>query len=274
MKLGIASIQRNRGKWIVEWLAFHMVVGFESFYIYAHKTNDGMTETLLKLSRAYDIKVHLLDAQPQPQLQAYQHAASTYAPSVDWLAFLDGDEFLLPAQGLDVRPTLANFESRALSALAVFWVCYGSNGHVRDPDGLIMQDYPRHSAYEYPINRHVKSIVRGGPGVQAQVQGSHLFQTPLGTFDELQRPIHHGFMREIEPSYQHLRLNHYAVQSHDFFRQVKQNIGAADGNPDLVRPDSWFFDADRNECDDGWSYRFLVPLKLKLRELQEMLASA
>lgn len=273
MKLGIASIQRNRGKWIVEWLAFHLVVGIESFYIYAHKTNDGMTETLLKLSRAYDIKVHLLDTQPQPQLQAYHHAASAYAPGVDWLAFLDGDEFLLPAQGLDVRPTLAQFESRALSALAVYWVCYGSNGHVRDPDGLIVQDYPRHSAYEYPSNRHVKSIVRGGPGVQLQVHGSHLFKTPLGTFDELHRPIHHGLMRDLVPSYEHLRLNHYAVQSHDFFRQVKQSIGAADGSPNLVRPESWFIDADRNECDDGWSYRFLVPLKLKVQELQAVLAA-
>jgi len=102
VKLGIASIQRNRSKWIVEWLAFHMVVGFEQFYLYAHKTNDGMTEKLLKLARRYDIKVHLLDDQAQPQLLAYQHAVNSYAKEVDWLAFLDGDEFLLPAQGLHV----------------------------------------------------------------------------------------------------------------------------------------------------------------------------
>jgi hypothetical protein len=271
MKLGIASIQRNRGKWIVEWLAFHMLVGFESFYIYAHKTNDGMTETLLKLARRYNIKIHLLDEQPQPQLQAYHHALNAYGREVDWLAFLDGDEFLLPAQGLHVGPSLAQFETRALSALAVYWVCYGSNGHVKDPDGLVLQDYPRHSAHDYLPNRHVKSIVRGGQA--AQVQGSHIFHTPLGTFDEQHRPVHHGWMRDLEPSYQHLRLNHYAVQSYDFFRQVKQNIGAADGNPNLVRPDSWFFDADRNECDDGWSYRFLVPLKLKFEELQAVLAN-
>jgi hypothetical protein len=101
-----------------------------------------------------------------------------------------------------------------------------------------------------------------------------LFQTPLGTFDEQHRPIHHGLMRELEPSHQTLRLNHYMVQSFDFFRHVKQAIGAADGNPNLVRPESWFFDADRNECDDGLSYRFLVPLKLKVQELQDVLTSA
>ena len=55
MKRGIASIHRNRSKWIVGWPAFHMVVGFEQFYLYAHKTKDGMTEKLLKLARRYAI---------------------------------------------------------------------------------------------------------------------------------------------------------------------------------------------------------------------------
>jgi len=271
VKLGIASIQRNRSKWIVEWLAFHMVVGFEQFYLYAHKTNDGMTEKLLKLARRYDIKVHLLDDQAQPQLLAYQHAVNSYAQEVDWLAFLDGDEFLLPAQGLHVGPALAPFEACNLSALAVYWQCYGSNGHVKDPEGLCLQEYPRHSGPDFQPNRHVKTILRGGQA--AQVRGAHLFQTSLGTFDELRRPITHGYMRELAPSQQYLRLNHYAVQSFDFFRQVKQSIGAADGNPQLIRPDSWFFEYDRNECDDGWSYRFLVPVKLKLQELQDVIAS-
>ena len=272
MKLGIASIQRNRSKWVVEWLAFHMAVGFEQFFLYVHKTSDGMTEKLLKLARRYAIKVHVLDEQPQPQLLAFQHAASSYCLEVDWLAFLDGDEFLLPAEGLHIGASLAPFETRALSALAVYWQCYGSSGHVQDPDGLVLQDYSRHSRHDFQPNRHVKSILRGGQ--TAHVQGAHLFHTLLGTFDELHRPITNGFMRELEPSQQHLRLNHYAVQSFDFFRQVKQSIGAADGNPMLIRPDSWFFEFDRNECDDGWSYRFLVPVKLKLQELQDVIASA
>ena len=272
MKLGIASIQRNRNKWIVEWLAFHMVVGFERFFLYAHKTDDGMTETLLKLSRRYAIQVHVLNEQPQPQLVAYQHAANSYAGDLDWLAFIDGDEFLLPMKGLHVGDGLAKLETQTMSALAVYWQCYGSNGHVRDPNGLVLQSYPRHSCRDFLPNRHVKSLLRGRQDVR--VQGAHLFHTPDGTFDELNRPITHGFMRDLEPSQQYLRLNHYAIQSFDYFRGVKQSIGAADGNPQLVRPDSWFFEYDRNECDDGDSYRFLVPVKLKWQELQDVIASA
>ena len=272
MKLGITSIQRNRGKWIVEWLAFHMLVGVEHFYLYAHKCTDDMTATLLKLSRHYDIKVHAIDGDAQPQLVAYQHACATYADGLDWMAFIDGDEFLHPANQAHLGEALAGFDACAASAIAVYWKCYGSNGHLRDPDGLVLERYPRHSRNEFLPNRHVKSIVRGGQGTQ--VAGAHLFTTRNGTVDERRRPVHHGWMRELEPSYEALRINHYAVQSHEFFKATKQNIGAADGTAKLVRPDAWFFEYDRNECDDGQSYRFLVPLKLKVRELHDVIASA
>jgi hypothetical protein len=272
LKLGITSIQRNRGKWIVEWLAFHMVVGFEHFYLYAHKSTDDMTATLLKLARRYDITVHPLDDQPQPQLLAYQHAANAYADRVDWMAFIDGDEFLHPAQGFQIAPALAMFDTQPLSALAAYWVCYGSSGHVRDPDGLVLQDYPRHSGADFLPNRHVKSIVRGRQAIG--VRSSHVFDTAHGTVDEQLRPVHQGWMRELAPSVAHLRINHYAVQSFDFFRRTKQHMGAADGNSQLVRPDSWFFEYDRNEHDDGQTYRFLVPLKLKVQELQDVIDSA
>ncbi len=272
MKLAVTTIQRNRGKWIVEWLAFHMLVGFDSFFVYAHKTTDGMTEQLLKLARRYDIRVHQLNDEPKPQLLAYQHAYNAYAGEVDWMAFIDGDEFLHPTAAPTMAEALAPFEDKPLSALAAYWVCYGGNGHVEDPNGLVMQDYPRHSRTDFLPNRHVKSIVRGRQ--QIAVHGCHVFQTQQGTVDTLMRPVTHGWMRELEPSYEALRINHYAVQSYDFFRHTKQNIGAADGNPNLIRPSSWYFEHDRNEIDDGSSYRFLIPLKLKVMELRDVLAGA
>jgi glycosyltransferase involved in cell wall biosynthesis len=272
MKLAVTTIQRNRGKWIVEWLAFHMLVGFDRFFVYAHKSTDNMTEQLLKLARRYDIHVHQLNDEPLPQLLAYQHAYNAYGGDVDWMAFIDGDEFLHPTGASHMGQALAAFEGKPMSALAAYWVCYGGNGHVEDPDGLVMQDYPRHSGLDFVPNRHVKTIVRGRQ--QIEVRGAHLFETRQGTTDTLLRPITQGWMRDLEPAYEALRINHYAVQSYDFFRNTKQNIGAADGNPKLIRPSSWYFEYDRNECDDGSSYRFLIPLKLKVRELQDVIVGA
>jgi hypothetical protein len=271
MTLGLTSIQRDRNPWIVEWLAFHMLVGFERFYLYAHKTRDGMTQTLLRLARHYPITVHALEDDQQPQLRAYQHAHNAYGAGVDWMAYLDGDEFLFSPSHAHVGGALALFDGQPVSALAAYWMHHGSNGHVDEPGGLIVERYPRHAHVGFEINRHVKSIVRGSEPVQ--VRGSHVFQTPRGTVDEQLRPVTHGFMPQYEPSYQHLRINHYSVQSWAYFKATKQRTGAPDADPALVRPDDWFFKHDRNECDDGLSYAFLVPLKLKVRELQAALAA-
>lgn len=271
MRLGITTIQRNRGQWIVEWIAFHMLVGFEHFYVYAHKCTDDTHTKLLKLARRYSIQLHPMDNEPHPQLAAYQHAYNAYAGQLDWMAFVDGDEFLHPVRHSHMADALATFDGVPTSAVAAYWLCYGSSGHLHEPSGLVMQNYPRHSEVAFLPNRHVKSVVRGGQVVHAG--GAHVFSTSRGTIDELRRPIDRGWMRELEPSHQLLRINHYAVQSYEFFKSTKQNIGAADGNPSLVRPASWYFEYDRNECDDGQSYRFLIPLKLKVQELEEVIAS-
>lgn len=271
MQLVMTTIQRNPGKWIVEWLAFHMLVGFERFCIYAHKSTDDMTEKLIKLSRHYDTRVHKLDDQPQPQLLAHLHAYNAYAADVDWMALIKCDDFLQPAQGLNLAEPLAESQDTRLAALGAYWVCNASNDHLADPDGLVLQDYPRHSGRDFTLNRHVKSILRGGQEIA--VCASHAFQTLDGTFDEQLRPITFDWMRELEPSYEKLRINHYIAQSYDFYAQTKQFMGAADGNPKLVRPLANFFASERNECDDGSSYRFLVPLKPKGRELEAVIAA-
>lgn len=276
MKLGIASIQRNRDPWIVEWLAFHMLVGFNRFFIYCHKCDDGMRETLLRLSHHYPITVYAIESGDKPQLAAYQHAWDTHSAEIDWMAFIDGDEFLFSPSHASMAEalsaTLAEFGDQPLSALAAYWICYGSNGHEREPEGLIMENYPRHSDSAFGANRHIKSIVRGGQPVHCK--GSHLFTTPHGTYDEQRRLMTSPLLQDaaMAPSYARFRINHYATQSHSYSRDVKQRMGAADRGPAILRPDGWFAAHDRNECDDGLARRFLPDLQRKVRELHAAMA--
>jgi hypothetical protein len=150
-------------------------------------------------------------------------------------------------------------------------LCYGSSGHLEEPQGLVLENYRRHSKPGFAPNSHVKTIVRGRQSVVANT--CHVFQTPHGTFDEQMRPVDYGWMKAYTPSYERLRINHYIVQSWQFFTQTKQNIGMpCDAAPTHIRPTSWFVEHDRNECDDGVSWGFLIPLKLKVRELQQVAA--
>jgi hypothetical protein len=271
VKIAITSIQRNRNPYIVEWIAFHLAMGFTQFYIYCHKTTDGMTETLTQLAEHLPITVIPLYNDDHPQILAYQHAWANFGQAVDWMAFIDGDEFLFPTQKESIQEALAAFNDLPISALGVYWKCYGSNGHIAEPPGLLMENYPRHSRADFAANQHIKSIVRGGAKVNPV--RSHLFDTELGTFDEHMRPITSGHMANYQPTYDALRINHYVVQSQQYFREIKQGIGAADlllGGG--YRPDAWFENHDRNEDDDGISRTLLPRLREKMTEIERHLS--
>lgn len=272
MNLGIVSIQRNRDPWVMEWLAFHLVLGFNRFYLYAHKCDDGMPQRLVQLARHYPIVVHEVPPETErPQIAAYRHAWAQYGAQVDWMAFIDGDEFLHPTHAATMPEALAPFADTPVSALAAYWVCYGSSGHYTEPQGLVLENYTRHSGPDFAANRHVKTLLRGGePGVQ--IDASHVFATPRGTVDDRGRPVHHGLMAAYEPSYDVLRINHYVTQSWQFFSEFKQGSGAADASPLARRSDAWFHSHDRNEHDDGMRWRFVLAVKRQLAEMHARLA--
>ena len=224
MNLGLCTIQRDRGPWLTEWLAFHHVVGFRKFFFYAHCCTDGTAATLRKLGQVLDLTCFEINEEMDfVQLKAYQHAYDHYGAQVDWMAFIDGDEFLFPSEADSMQDVLAEFRDAKMSALGVYWHCYGSSGHVREPEGLLIENYLQRHDVGFIRNRHVKSIVRGGETMRANMN-AHLFQTQAGTFDELMRPIHHGFMKDLEPSHRKLRINHYTCQSREYYAGIKLSL--------------------------------------------------
>jgi hypothetical protein len=249
MRIGICTIQRNRGKWLKEWISFHHVIGITHFYIYLHKCTDNSKSIVTELQKSFNIQCFEVNEETvRPQLVAYQHAYQAFGHEVDWMAFIDGDEFLFPSVANTLADVLQEFEYQKLSALAVYWQCFGSSGHIQDPDGLVIEDYIYRAKLDYPGNRHIKSIVKGGQGQYCySAENAHLFNTIYGTFDELMRPINKGLMRELTPSYEKIRINHYVCQSYEYFKNFKQASGAADAGSDLIRSEEWWQDNDRNE---------------------------
>jgi hypothetical protein len=269
MKLGICTIQRNRGKWLSEWVVFHHLVGFTNFYIYLHKCDDNSKQVVMNLKKHFNIQCFEISSDTvRPQLAAYQHAYQEFGHEIDWMAFIDGDEFLHPSSENKVTEVLEHYRYKKISALGVYWQCFGSGGHVEDPNGLIIEDYQYRANLDFLPNRHIKSIVKGGQGQYClSAQNSHLFHTVYGTFDEKMRVIDKGWMKELEPSYEHLRINHYVCQSLDYFKNFKQNSGAADAGADHIRQDSWWHEHDRNEEKEDEILRYAPQVNELLKNI-------
>ncbi|MBL8339942.1 MAG: glycosyltransferase family 2 protein [Rubrivivax sp.] len=266
-RIGLVSIQKNRAPWLHEWVAFHHLVGFSKFYIYAHNCTDHSDSVLNQLSSVYDLKAFRVGThENQVQLKAYQHAYEQFGHECDWLAFIDGDEFLFPTAALSINEALAEYDHVRTSAIGAYWVCFGSGGHVEEPSGLVIQNYRRRPSLAFEINRHVKSIVRGRQATRVG-PNSHTFVTPWGTQDELGRPIDFG-LTQYEPSYTRFRINHYVTQSLQFFKQFKQTSGAADAGANYVRPDSWWAKHDHNDELDSSLVHLVEPLRREMARVE------
>lgn len=266
MRVGICSIQRNRGPWIREWVLFHYLLGARYFYIGIHKTTDDSFAALEQLSIHINIKTFAIadTTHQSPQSDFYQYTLDRFRHEVDWIAFIDQDEFLFPTKVETLEAALKNFSGKSYSALGVYWQCFGSGGHVKEPKGLILDNYKYRAPDDFGPNSHVKSIVQ-----TAMLQGSirilcvHRFETSLGTFDEKGRAVKGGFTG-LQASYEHLRINHYICQSREYFLKVKRPQG--DGNRNVTKEDDlrtevWWEHHDRNDIQCDAIDRFIPKLK-------------
>lgn len=265
MKIGITTIQRNRAPWLKEWVMFHYLVGFNRFYIYLHQCTDDSRRILEELREKTDIEI--IDVDPEirnPQLKCYQDSYTKFGDEVDWMAFIDADEFLFPTIDKSIKKVLSEFSDKNISALGVYWSCFGSSGFIEEPKGLIIENYQYRAKDGYENNRHIKSIVKAGQGKSVTPMNPHLFQTPLGTFDENLRPINKGWT-DYQPTYKHFRINHYVTQSRSHFLNFKSKVMPPDGAEQ--RDESFWEEHDRNDILDNSMVKFIKPLKRILKSL-------
>jgi len=267
MRLGICTIQRNRAPWIVEWVAFHYLIGFRKFYFFAHRCTDQTVQVLAHLQRRLGIKAFILSEEvDRPQLASYQYAYENFGDDVDWMAFIDGDEFLFPTRSMNLGDCLRELDDGLMSALGAYWCCFGSNRFLLEPAGLITENYRFRARDDFGPNAHIKSIVRGGLGSSVSASSnSHLFQTPNGTFDENNQLIQLGYTQNT-PTWNHVRVNHYVCQSRNYFETFKKTSGAPDAGTDCVRPEEWWVAHDKNDVYDKSLESYYSDLKKLMRE--------
>ena len=269
--LGIASIQKNESKWIVEWLSWYLLQGFTKFYIYNHQSEDNTREIYEQLSRHYDITINDVEGH-NVSYPMMQHYLDTYRPECDWISYNDTDEFMLPMEeGKTVRDVLWDHWDDPVSAIGVYWTYFGSNGHNEPGDcpDLITQNYTRRGPQDYPLHYHMKSIARGrGRGGWIRATNPHVYSTEFGTTDLEGRiiPIDKGWNLGGVASWNKMRINHYWCKSYEWFTRIKQPRGYRFDRPPSdpsqeVALDSWWRQNLNDEEDtllwDRWGDKLL-----------------
>ncbi|GEM_PF-1902278 len=207
-RLAICAIFKNEAPYLLEWIAYHRVVGFDHFYLYDNDSTDGGAALIRRSPLA--AHVTLTQWPPRPgQLSAYRHFIDHHAQACDWVAFIDIDEFLLPLTDRSVRPVLDRLPPA--SAVLVHWRVFGPSGWVERPDGLVIDNYTMRAEDGFPANRHVKSIVRCADLLDVTAN-PHEFRLRGQPCDTTGRPVRNIGIQETA-CHEALVINHYQTRS-------------------------------------------------------------
>ena len=249
---------KNAAPHLAEWVEFHLLVGFEHFYLYNNNSTDDYKSAL-----APYIKAGIVSLFEWPESPAFpksdEDCVARHRHEARWIAFLDDDEFLFPTEQKDLRKILRNFEQ--YPAVAVHWVMYGSSGHLQRPAGLVTESYLRR---EERVNPAIKSIVN--PRRIAASKSTHYWMYKEGEMavDEMRRPVKVSTATPATADI--LRINHYWSKSLEDGRN-KMTRGAVDQwaieNPRSM--ELWHrMDRKLNAAEDKVVLRFVPELKRRL----------
>ena len=165
-QVSICAMYKNEGIFLSEWIEYHLLLGFEHFYLYNNRSDDHHRQVLAPYIERGLITYHDYDLDfsslPTSVFQAdanypYNHCPRQYAHESRWIGFIDLDEFIVIKTHKSIIDFMAIYEQYA--GVAINWVCFGTSEHHFDPSGLVIENYVLRGPNTNSINSHVKSII-------------------------------------------------------------------------------------------------------------------
>lgn len=253
---------RNEGIHILEWLAYHRVIGFGPIVICSNDCDDGSDLLLDRLARHGQID-HLRNPVPPgmpPQSLGISRTLAHLADSpADWLAHLDSDEFLNLAPGTgSVQQLAARAEDAHVVALP--WRMFGDNGH-RDWPGETLRAFTTCEAAPDPEQVKFKSLfrLRAFAGASDHMPTRPLVADPIAV-NAAGEPLSNAQLLGAPRSKYHpipvaMRggavVNHYAIRSRDvFLMKTLRGRGTGPASNKYHLNSAWHRRANRNEAQD------------------------
>ncbi|WP_421702669.1 glycosyltransferase family 2 protein [Aliiroseovarius sp.] len=155
---------RNEGPFLLEWIAWQKMLGFERILILFNDCTDHSPQLLRLLERAGEIacKRHFPDREglpPQPSaLKACRN--HPFVKDCEWMFNCDVDEYLVIHKGDGTIGALLNNGDVPFVGLSVHWRIFGSNGIRAWEDGFVHRRFARSAPSDAPQNNCVKTFLR------------------------------------------------------------------------------------------------------------------
>tara|TARA_Y100000589_G_C27161195_1_gene632833 strand:- start:1 stop:978 length:978 start_codon:yes stop_codon:yes gene_type:complete len=234
--LSVLAIFKNETYVLKEWIDHYISEGVEHFYMIDNNSNDN-PDTILKpyIDDGMVDLFHERRKQRFIQLPAYNRLFPKLKVESEWLLVIDLDEIMYARNGYNTIIDFIRENDNKFDQILVPWKNFGSSGWVNQPENLInsflfREDYSngakvkgkyivrmRKALY---LNVHCASLIKGSISIDCMLNNSHIAENtdyfPHTIWRKMWGRINNSF---LENSYLH--INHYKVQSSEWFINVK-----------------------------------------------------
>jgi hypothetical protein len=205
-----------------EWVAYHLLIGFDRIVIFDHLSKIPITTTFQKYHLP-QVEIHRINTENINKIQfmkmAYNIARNKNAT---WILYLDADEYLALRHHHEIHRFIRDYAT--LNSIGINWVMFGSNYHDTNPSPFIIDNFIKCSS-NGESNKHVKALARidaidptnpvMSPHYWTLKPGLTMHTTnknpmPLGPFNQSSQGIR-------DPAY----IHHYHFQSYNSYIQRK-----------------------------------------------------
>ncbi len=263
-QVAICALFQNEGRFLREWIEYHLLIGVDHFYLFDNLSTDRFKETLEPyiaegIVELFDWpyqEVTVNDWVCNVQCTCYNKILKERAFEAAWIAFIDTDEFIVMTEQTDIKKFLTCFQHYA--GLCINWQLFGTSNVQRIPDNAcLIKMLTKKAPTYYPHNEHIKSIVQP-LCVKGYVNNSHhcKYREKLYPVNEQKKPVDDG---RFPISVDKIRINHYTMRDLDFFYGEKIARATRWGIPSLQ------VGKEFDQVEDSIIFRFLPALEKRLQ---------
>ena len=215
-------------KHMKEWCIHHLLLGFDYICIFDHKSKIPLHKEFIN----FDKRVSIIRCEWQNPVKNNLMKESVKISkqlNIDWLLYLDADEFLVLNAFQNIKHMLTVFKNA--DSLAINWLMFGTNNHIKEPSGTIIENYTKS---ELLLDKHVKSFVR--PSQVTQITYPHFFHI---INPNLRLSVQNTVINKNNPSFNECNIEynkapayiaHYVYQSEETYINRKLKLPTDDTN--------------------------------------------
>ena len=239
----VCAIFKNESHILEEWLLHYISHGVEHFYL----VNDNSSDDFICIIQKYSDYITLFNNVIQTkevgrQSMIYEKYFRSILNQSKWFAILDLDEFLYSPSDIHLPNIFEKYNN--YSQIRVNWLHFGSNGHLYQP----------HSVVEGFLKRAIIDNTKTYFSHKTIFKGADLVSFDVHSPIVRNRQIYLQYHETIIPD---LIINHYNIQSQDFYLRIKGSRGDVNNwfdNQNLKRDLTLFEQYDVNDVYDDRLY--------------------